>query len=491
MAFENIQKDRLKKLKNIQQMGVDPYPISSNRKQTIAKAREMMGKKVIVAGRLKSLRPHGKISFADLEDMSGRMQLFFAQAELSGDLYEFLTNLDIGDFIEAEGEIFKTNAGEVSVRVAKYRLLTKSIRPMPAEWFGLKDDETRLRKRYLDLNLNPELRQAFVKKSKFWNSVRNYLIKRDFIEVETPVLQPLAGGADARPFVTHHNAQDMELYLRISLELYLKRLLVGGFEKVFEIGRVFRNEGIDAEHLQDYTMVEFYWAYANYEQLMEFVEDMVRTLIKETFGTLTTEWQGQKINWGKKWPRVDYFTLLSKEWGVDAAKLTVPELYDLAKKLHVQVEPNLGRGRLLDYIYKKTIRPKLIQPQFLINPPAEVVPLAKRDDKNPELVQRMQILAMGSELGNGFSELNDPIDQRERFEDQMKLRKAGDDEAQMMDTDFVEALEYGMPPATGFGMSERMFSMLMDAPMREMVFFPTMRPEGKVKKSKSKKSSKQ
>ncbi len=487
MALDNIKKDRLKKLKNIRALGLDPYPIHSNRKQTIEQARGMMGKKVSVVGRIRSWRSLGKITFAVVEDMSGKMQLFFSQAELAGEKYDFLTNFDLGDFIQAEGEVIKTQTGEISVKVANYTLLTKSILPLPSDWFGLKDDETRLRKRYLDLLLNPELKQKFILKSKFWNSMRSYLLKRGFIEVETPVLQPIAGGADARPFMTHHNAQDMDLYLRISLELYLKRLLVGGLEKVFEIGRVFRNEGIDAEHLQDYTMIEFYWAYGDYEELMEFLEEMYKTIIKETLGTLTTTWQGQKINWGKKWPRVDYFTLLSKEWGVDAAKLTVEELYELAKKLHVQVEPNLGRGRLLDYIYKKTIRPHLIQPQFLINPPAEVVPLAKRDDKNSELVQRVQILAMGSELGNGFSELNDPIDQRERFEEQMKLRKAGDDEAQMMDEDFVEALEYGMPPATGYGMSERFFSMLMDQPIREMVFFPTMKPEKKTKKVRRKK----
>lgn len=482
MALENIQKDRLKKLKNIKALGVDPYPLHTNRKQTVDQARGMLGKKVAIAGRLKSLRPHGKISFADLEDASGRIQLFFSQAELQGEKYDFLINLDLGDFLQVEGEVFKTNSGEITVRVAGYQLLTKSIRPLPSDFYGLKDDETRLRKRYLDLILNPELRQRFVQKSQFWSNVRKYLLKKDFLEVETPVLQPIAGGADARPFTTHHNAQDMDLYLRISLELYLKRLLVGGFEKVFEIGRVFRNEGIDDEHLQDYTMLEFYWAYADYDQLMDMVQEMVQTVIQETFGSLTTTWNGKKIYWGGKWPRVDYFKLLSKEWGVDAASLSVEELYTLAKKLNVPVEPGLGRGRLLDYIYKKTIRPQLIKPQFLINPPAEVVPLAKRDDKNPELVQRMQILAMGSELGNGFSELNDPIDQRERFEDQMKLRKAGDDEAQMMDRDFVEALEYGMPPAAGFGMSERFFSMLVDEPIREMVFFPTMKPEKKGRK---------
>jgi lysyl-tRNA synthetase, class II len=476
MAFEDIQQDRLNKLKRLKDAGVDPYPASSGRTHTVAQAREAMDQQVTVAGRLRSLRPHGKISFADLADESAKMQLFFSQ-ELLNDNYSLLSNLDVGDFVEASGQVFTTQAGEVSVKVSAYKLLSKSIRPLPSQWYGLKDTEERLRRRYVDLAINPDLKRDFVKKSTFWSSMRSFLIEKGFLEVETPVLQPTPGGADARPFVTHHFAQDMDLYLRISPELYLKRLLVGGFEKVFEIGRIFRNEGIDDEHLQDYTQMEFYWAYADYNQLMELVQQMYQYIIQETFGTLQTQWQGQKIDWSGQWGRVDYFELLSKEWGVDAEKLSVEELYDLAKKLKVDVEPNLGRGRLLDYIYKKTVRPHLIQPFFLINPPVEVEPLAKRNPDRPDTVQRLQILAMGSELGKGFSELNDPIDQRERFEEQAKLREAGDEEAQFNDVDFVEALEYGMPPAAGFGISERLFSMLVDKPIREMVFFPTMKPE--------------
>ncbi|MCL5783961.1 MAG: lysine--tRNA ligase [Patescibacteria group bacterium] len=481
MALENLQKERLKKLKNIQQLGVNPYPAVASRKQTTEEARKMLGKKVAVAGRLRSLRPHGKITFADLEDESGKIQLFFSQVDLNGDKYDFLKNLDIGDFLQAEGEVFKTQAGEITVKVFSYQLLTKSIRPLPPTWYGLKDVEERYRKRYLDLILNPEVKNQFILKSKFWTLARKYMAEHGFLEVETPVLEQTPGGADARPFITHHFAQNIPLYLRISPELHLKRLLVGGFEKIFELGRIFRNEGIDDEHLQDYTQLEFYWAYADYEQLMDFVEEMYKTIIKGTFGTLITTWEGEKINWGKKWPRVEYFKLLSEHWKVDAEKLTVDELYKLADKFGVKVEPNLGKGRLLDFIYKKTVRPKLIQPQFLINPPADVEPLAKRLQQNPQLVQRMQVLAMGSELGKGFSELNDPVDQRIRFEEQMRLRKKGDAEAQMMDKDFVEALEYGMPPAAGFGFSERLIAMLLDKPIREMVFFPIMKPEGKKK----------
>ncbi len=477
MALQNLQKERLKKLNNIRRLGIDPYPARSERKQIISQAIKMMGKKVTVAGRIRSIRPHGKITFMDLEDASGRMQLLFRQDNLKGEQYEFLPNLDIGDFLQVSGEIIKTQAGEITVSVDDFKLLTKSVRPLPSNWYGLKDTEERLRKRYLDLIINPETKELFLLKTKFWASVRNYLIKQGGTEVETPVLQPIPGGGDARPFITHHFAQNTKLYLRISPELYLKRLLVGGFEKVFEIGRIFRNEGIDDEHLQDYTQMEMYWAYMDYSQLMDFVEDMTKTIIKETFGILKTTWHGYKIDWSKKWPRVDYTELLSEHWGVDANNLSVEDLYKLAKKLDVKVEPNLGKGRLLDYLYKKTIRPKLTQPQFLINHPVEVEPLAKRVQVDPTKVERMQVLAMGSELGKGFSELNDPLDQYQRFQEQMELRKKGDEEAQMMDKDFVEALEYGMPPAAGFAYSERLFAMLVDKPIREMVFFPTMKSE--------------
>jgi lysyl-tRNA synthetase, class II len=487
--IDALQRERLKKLKNIQKLGVSPYPASvknsagktANRILT-EEAKKMLGKKVTVAGRLRSLRPHGKITFADLEDVTGKIQLFFSQNETGGGQYDFLPNLDLGDFILAEGEIFKTQAGEITVRVSSYQLLSKSLRPLPSNWYGLKDTEERLRRRYLDLLINPEVREIFVLKSKFWANIRKYMVDHGFMEVEAGVLEPIPGGADARPFITHMNALDIDLYLRISLELPLKKLLVGGFEKVFEIGRIFRNEGIDEEHLQDYTQLEFYWAFADYNQLMEFVQSMYQTIIKETFGKLKTSWNGHLINWAGKWPKVEYTDLLNENWKVDIDKMSVKDLYEFAKKLGVKVEPNLGKGRLLDYLYKKTIRPKLIQPMFVINHPVEVEPLAKRLENDPSKVQRMQVLAMGTELGKGFSELNDPIDQRERFEEQMRLRAAGDEEAQMMDEDYVEAMEYGMPPNTGFGISERLFSMLMDKPVRETTLFPLMKPEEKRRK---------
>ncbi|HUD44138.1 MAG TPA: lysine--tRNA ligase [Patescibacteria group bacterium] len=473
----SFKEARLEKLKKLKELGIDPYPSSAKRTHTIAQALANEGKEVTVVGRIFSYREHGNIAFANLKDESGKIQIFFQRKLLGDELFKNLRLLDIGDFIQVEGMVVKTISGEISVAPANYKLLTKSLLPLPSEHFGLKDPEIKLRKRYLDLLMNPELRDIFKKKTLFWQSMRQFMIDKGFLEVETPVLQAIPGGADARPFITHHNAQNMDLYLRISLELPLKRLLVGGFEKVFEIGRIFRNEGIDDEHLQDYTQLEFYWAYADYNELMDFTQEMYQTVIQETFGTLQTVWNGQKIDWSGNWPRLNYTQLLNEHWKVDIDKLAVEELYKLADKFKVSVEPNLGKGRLLDYLYKKTIRPTIIQPMFIINHPVEVEPLAKRLPDQPNNVQRMQVLAMGSELSKGFSELNDPIDQRKRFEEQMKLRAAGDEEAQMMDEDYVEALEYGMPPAAGFGVSERLFAMLVDKPVREVVFFPTMKPE--------------
>lgn len=476
MEDNNLREVRLEKLEKLKALGINPYPASFEKKQTIAQVLKSLNKKVKTAGKIFSYREHGNIAFADLKDEAGKIQIFF-QKKLLGESYKNLKLLDIGDFIGVEGEVIKTTAGEISIAPTSYTLLTKSLLPLPSEFFGLKDTETKFRKRYLDLILNPELREVFKKKNLFWQTIREYLVRDGGLEVETPALVNTTGGADARPFTTHHNASDMGVYLRISPELYLKRLLVGGFEKVFEIGRIFRNEGVSEEHLQDYTQMEMYWAYKDYVWLMDFVEKMTQEVIKKVFGTLKTKWKDHEIDWSGNWPRVEFMKLLSEKWDVDAEKLSTKDLYELAKKLNIKVEPNLGKGRILDHLYKKTIRPNIIQPMFLINHPVEVEPLAKRLESNPKNVQRMQIVAMGSELGKGFSELNDPLDQYERFTEQQALRDAGDEEAQMMDKDFVEALEYGMPPAAGFGYSERLFALLMDKSVREMQFFPLMKPE--------------
>ena len=482
--LHDIINEHVKKKERLETAGLDPYPASVKRTyslaQTIKDFKKLLvtQKKFYVVGRAFAIRGQGGVSFFDLKDESGTIQIVFRK-DNAKDSYDLIRDmLDIGDFIEVVGRAYLTKREEKSINTNAVRIITKSLRPIPSEWHGLSDTETRFRKRYLDLLLHPELKELFRKKSMSGKAVRDYLLQEEFLEVETPVLEQIPGGADAKPFITHHHALDINLYLRISLELHLKRLIVGGFEKIFEIGRVFRNEGIDDEHLQDYTQMELYWAYKDYNDLMPFIEKMVKYVIKNTFGTLITSWHGEKINWAKKWQRIDYFELLNKEWGIDASKISVKDLYKLAEKYKVKVSPGLSRGRVLDYIYKKTIRPKIIQPHFLINPPVDVETLAKRLPGKQNSVQRFQILAMGSELGKGFSELNDPLDQRARFEEQMRLRAKGDEEAQMMDEDFVEALEYGMPPTAGFGMSERLFAMVADKSVRETVFFPLLRPEG-------------
>ncbi len=474
---DDLIQSRLDKLAKIQKSGINPYPAKSSRDQTIDQARDMsLESQVRLVGRLISLRGHGGSTFADLRDESGQIQLWFRKDTLGDTSYELINNVDPGDFLQVEGKLIKTQAGELTVEAQKVILLTKSIRPMPSEYYGVKDIETRLRQRYLDLLYHPDLKEIFKKKALFWQNVRQFLVDNGFIEVETPALELIPGGAEARPFITHHNALDIDLYLRISIELYQKRLLVGGFEKIFEIGRIFRNEGIDAEHLQDYTQMEFYWAYADYEQLMDLTEKMFQDVIKKTFGTLAIESHGHKVDWSNNFKRLDYFEAFKKETGLNLEKASVADLTVKANELHLKLEKNIGKGRLIDLLYKKTVRPTIIEPTFLINHPVEVSPLSKRRQENPNQVERVQLLAYGSELTNGYSELNDPIDQRQRFEEQAKLRAAGDEEAQMPDEDFVQALEYGMPPTAGFGMSERVFAYLVDLPMREAVFFPTLRP---------------
>ena len=478
--IEELRNERIKKLNALRNLGYDPYPAVGNRTHPIGDAlRDFVAltkrrRRITVSGRVVGLRNQGSLFFADLRDESGAIQ-FVVKKENLPDFSVFRDNLDIGDFLEGTGIPFKTKRGEKSIEVAKLRFLTKSLRPLPSQWHGLTDSETRLRKRYLDLLLNEELKELFRKKALFWGATRDFLTKQGFLEVETPILEAVPGGADAEPFVTHHNALDEDFYLRISLELYQKRLIVAGFEKVFEIGRIFRNEGIDAEHLQDYSQMEFYWAYADYHVLMKFVEKMYKTIIKSVFGTLKISLGKETIDWGKRWPMIDYCEAFQEANRINLKSARTQTLFERARQLNLNVEEGCGRGRLIDAIYKKTVRPSFVQPAFLVNHPVDVSPLAKRDPRHPDRVERFQVVACGSELGNGWSELNDPLDQRARFEEQAKLRAAGDKEAQMLDEDFVEALEYGMPPTAGFGFSERLFAVLADRPVREAVMFPSMR----------------
>ena len=478
--IESLRDERLKKLNNFIVAGINPYPASVKRTHEIGEAVKLFGqlskarKKVTVVGRIRSIRGQGGISFVDLKDESGALQIVIKK-DTFPKLDFWRSNLDIGDFIEATGTLFKTKRGEKSLELRVIRIISKSLRPIPSEYYGVQDIETRLRKRYLDILSDPEAKDLFRKKAVFWSTLRRSLEDAGFLEVETPVLEPVPGGAEAEPFITHHNALDTDFYLRISPELNLKRLMVAGYEKVFEIGRIFRNEGVSPEHLQDYTQMEMYWAYQDYEGLMKFVETMMKKAIKAAFGTLTLEHNGAKINWGKKWLRLDYYKLFKDATGMDLNTATHDELMKKAIDLHIPMESGLGRGRIIDLIYKKTVRPSLIQPGFLVNTPVDVEPLAKRVETDPARVQRFQPVAYGTELGKGFSELNDPLDQRKRFEEQAALREKGDKEAQMLDEDYLEAMEYGMPPTAGFGISERFFAILAGLPVREAVIFPLMR----------------
>lgn len=482
--IEALRDERVKKLQKLRELGVEAYPQSSKRTFALLEVRKNFGKlskakkKIWLAGRIISIRDQGNIIFLDLEDESGKFQAVLLKKNIKN-FSVFKGSLDRGDFVNVYGTLFKTKSGEMSLEVEEVNILTKSLLPIPSEWYGVEDPDLRLRARYLELLTDPKVKDMFRKKSAFWQSFREFLLKEGFFEVETPVLESIPGGAEAEPFRTHLKALDIDLYLRISLELSLKKLIVGGYEKVFEIGRIFRNEGIDKEHLQDYTQLEFYWAYHEYNDLMKLIEKMYKFVIKKTIGTYKTEYDGKKIDWGKKWKVVDYVAAFEKATNLNPLEASDAELFTYAKVKGFGPEKHMGRGRLIDLIFKKTARPTLIQPCFLIDPPVDIEPLAKRHRKDSRRVERFQVLAGGTELGKGFTELNDPLDQRERFESQMKLREAGDEEAQMMDEGFVEALEYGMPPTAGFGISERLFAVIMNKPVREAVFFPLMRPKNK------------
>jgi len=482
--IQELRENRIKKLEELKQKGIDPYPAKSIRTHVTKEAVDNFEKlsveetEITLSGRIRSIRTHGGIAFMNLEDESGRFQLFFKKDVVGEDNYKNIELLDIGDFIEVKGKLFLTKKQEKTLEVAEWKILTKSIRPIPEDWFGLKDEEQRLRKRYLDLLANPEIKEIFYKKSIFWNSMRNFFISKGFLEVETPILETTTGGADAKPFITHHNALDMDVYLRISAgELWQKRLLVAGFEKTFEIGRIFRNEGMDAEHLQDYTQMEVYWAYANHKDMMKLVEELYKYVIEKTFGKLQFKIRGFDVDFDQVWETYDFVEIIKKNTGVDILNTDLKEVESKIKELNIKYDKNgfnITRG--IDNLWKYC-RKDLPGPGFAINVPVEVSPLAKRDVDNSKLVQRFWPIIAGSELGNGFSELNDPLDQAERFFEQTKLREAGDEEAQMNDQDFVESLEYGMPPAAGFGVSERLFSFLMDKPIRECQIFPLVKPK--------------
>lgn len=443
--IENLRQERLRKIEKIHKLGIDPYPARwqfLDKRLKIASAREKkLGADVIIAGRLMSWRAHGGLIFADLRDDSGQIQVSLRRENLNKTHWELANQLDRGDFLGVEGALYQTKTQELTIETANFALLTKSLRPLPSEHFGLEDIETRYRQRYLDLLVNPAVKKVFEVRAKIITTMRKFLDQKGFSEVETPTLQPIYGGATARPFVTHHQALSTDLYLRIADELYLKRLIVGGFEKVYEICKDFRNEGIDREHNPEFTQMECYWAYADYEDMMRLVEEMFGFIAKEVLGELEFEYQGRKINLRSPWQRLEFTKVLKEVDGdLDAAKIIVPT--------------------------------------FVINYPREISPLAKASLENPEVVERFEPVVGGMELGNAYSELNDPLLQREIFADQTKQRAAGDEEAHPMDEDFVETLEYGMPPTGGLGIGIDRLVMLFtnQRSIRDVILFPTLRP---------------
>ncbi len=481
MALEDIRNERLAKIDRLEEAGMAAYPARTLRTHAIDDFLENHGtleannEQVTIAGRVLAMREHGGSLFVDLFD-GVKGQCFVQREKLGEAAYDlFARAVDTGDIIEVSGMAFTTKRGMPSLDATGWRMLAKSLLPLPDEWFGIKDEDERFRKRYLDILLTKDLAERIKRRSKFWNVIRSYLLERDFIEVETPVLETTTGGAEARPFVTHHNALDMDVYLRISAgELWQKRLLIAGLPKVFEIGRIFRNEGMSAEHAQDYTQLEFYEAWSDYEAGMRMITDLYRTIADRVYGTRAFSIKGFDIDLDKEWQTYDYCALMQEEYDLDP----LDERADWAsalKKRDIPFEKGAGIGRLVDIAWKQ-IRKTVAGPGFLINVPVYLEPLAKKSEKDPRVVERFQVMMAGSEIGKGFSELNDPIDQEERFGRQQKLREAGDEEAQMPDAEFVEALEYGMPPAFGFGVSERLFSFLEGVSIREGQIFPLMRP---------------
>lgn len=492
-SIDEIRDARIKKLELLKQKGINPYPANSKReislKEAIDSFDNLEKNKEIkwIAGRIMSIRGQGAIVFITLNDGTGVFQGLLKKDILGDEKLGFFSEVgDIGDFIEIQGNFFTTKRGEKTLEVKDWRMLSKSLRPLPEKWHGLVDVEERFRKRYLDILMNPEIKDIFEKKAKFWNTIREYLISKNFLEVETPVIENTTGGADARPFITHHNALDIDVYMRISAgELWQKKLLVGGFPRTFEIGRIFRNEGISNEHLQDYTQVEYYMAYSDYREGMEMTKELYRLIAKKVFGTTKFKIRGVEVDFDDEWAIYDFGKIIEEKFSFNPASgiysetkkvITESELKKICEKSKVEYDRGeYSVGGVADALWK-SIRKEFTGPGFLIGVPVSMEPLAKKNKDNPNVVERFQVILAGSEMGKGFSELNDPIDQRARFMEQQALRDAGDEEAQMADMEFVEALEYAMPPAFGFGLSERLFSFLMDKPIRDTQLFPLMKP---------------
>jgi len=479
---EELIAERSKKRDALRSAGHDPYPttvVRTHDNQTVIQEMESLVASetaITIAGRVMAMRQHGSIAFLDLYDGTGRVQAFFSREVLDTEIFDLLVNtVESGDFIETTGVMFVTKRETRALRVTSWRMLTKALQPIPSEHFGIKDEDERYRKRYLDILLSEEVRAIAITRAKFWQAVRQFHIDHGFLEVHTPTLEVTTGGGDARPFATHHHALDMDVYLRISAgELWQKRLMVAGFPKTFEVGRIFRNEGMSAEHAQEYEQCEAYWAYANYQQMYQFLKDCYQYVAQETFGTLQFTIRGFEIDLGGEWPVIDYATVVREKTGIDIWSASAEAMTDRLRELGVTFAGAENRERLIDALWKYC-RKQIAGPAILVNEPTLLSPLAKKqaDDR---VVERFHFIIAGSEVGQGYSELNDPADQRERFLAQQAMRDAGDEEAQMADMEFVEALEYGMPPTAGHGFSERLLAFLMDKPIREIQLFPLMRP---------------
>ena len=485
---------RKEKIEKIKEMGFNPFPYHFDRTHDNQSVKDnfekLEGKEIAVAGRIMAVRLMGKASFCHLQDITGRIQLYIQRDAIGSEVYQMFKILDIGDHIGVAGTVKKTKTGEISVFATKLELLAKSIHPLPIakekEEDGRKvvydqfvDKELRYRQRYTDLVVNPEIREVFILRSKIITAMREILNENDFLEVETPVLQPIYGGAAARPFTTHHNTLDTTLYLRIANELYLKRLIVGGFDRVYEFAKDFRNEGMDRFHNPEFTQVELYVAYKDYNWMMDFVEKIFNHVALKVLGTTKINFKEHEIDLKAPWKRISILDSIKEFTGVDINSMSEKELRDVAKDLNVEVAPEIGYGKIIDEIFGEHVEPKLIEPTFIIDHPVEMSPLAKKHRKTKGLVERFEPIIGGKEVGNAFSELNDPIDQRARFMDQMALKDRGDEEAQVLDEDFLRALEIGMPPTAGLGIGIDRLTMLLtnQASIRDVIFFPQMRPE--------------
>lgn len=478
---------RRQKLKELQDQGKNPFKIEKfnpdhHTTDITDNFEEFEGKEVTLAGRVMSKRGHGKISFMDIQDMKGRIQILSKIDELGEEAYKIISYLDMGDIVGVEGEVFKTQSGEISIKAKKLTLLSKSLQILPEKWHGLKDPDLRYRQRYVDLIVNPEVKETFLLRNKIIKKIREFLDNLGYLEVETPILGNIAGGANARPFLTHHNALNIDMSLRIANELYLKRLIVGGFDKVYEMGKMFRNEGMDTRHNPEFTNIELYEAYADYNDMMEITENLVAYVAKEVLGTTKVEYQGKTIDFTPPWKRIKMQDAVKEHTGVDFDKInTDEEALEVAKEHKLEIKPGMTRGHVISEMFEEFCEQYMDQPTFIIGHPVEISPLAKRNPDDPRITNRFEAFANCWEIANAFSELNDPIDQRERFEEQLRQKEYGDDEAHPMDEDFLNAIEVGLPPTGGLGIGvDRLIILLTNqASIRDVIFFPTMKPIGK------------